>query len=372
MDHVVVPIRPSTSPISGLSELQAHLEALTRDNTLAPDAKLLDEVELQLTGKQPITNSRQQDNYVLTTTSPQPKTSPPPPNSPPPLANLLKTTAQDTTPLLTLAIKLISPLSLSESLTFADGPSLLAALRSPLRGANLLALAIVGKAASSADEAARLADMPGLVEELLRCWLESADVGVGESAAGVLGGVLEVDCPIVETVVNGTRNHLDTGIRHDRPPGRGRIWPLILASQANLTRIHNSCSLNNPSRSTHDITISQGRLLSLLPRLSALDLDRLTAPSIFHDVSGRGILQWAALSMVDRSDTLMHLSLINFYESLVVAMLGRPHGLDDALRGVFRHAVGNDAVLEYALRSLPDRSEGGREELRRYVDELLS
>lgn len=38
-------------PISGLPELQAHLQQLTSDPSVPFDVKLLDDVELQLTGK---------------------------------------------------------------------------------------------------------------------------------------------------------------------------------------------------------------------------------------------------------------------------------------------------------------------------------
>lgn len=38
-------------PISGLSELQAHLQQLVNDPSIPFKIKLLDDVELQLTGK---------------------------------------------------------------------------------------------------------------------------------------------------------------------------------------------------------------------------------------------------------------------------------------------------------------------------------
>lgn len=38
-------------PISGISELQAHLQQLNDDSSLPIEVKLLDDVELQLTGK---------------------------------------------------------------------------------------------------------------------------------------------------------------------------------------------------------------------------------------------------------------------------------------------------------------------------------
>lgn len=43
-------------PISGLAELEAHLHQLLADASLPFNAKLLDDVELQLTGKSALCN----------------------------------------------------------------------------------------------------------------------------------------------------------------------------------------------------------------------------------------------------------------------------------------------------------------------------
>lgn len=51
MSQRVVPsFAPNTVPISGLDELQTHLEELTNDASQPFNLKLLDDVELQLTG----------------------------------------------------------------------------------------------------------------------------------------------------------------------------------------------------------------------------------------------------------------------------------------------------------------------------------
>jgi hypothetical protein len=46
----------SVPSISGLPELLAHLQELANDASAVPNAKLLDDVELQLTGKSPFTD----------------------------------------------------------------------------------------------------------------------------------------------------------------------------------------------------------------------------------------------------------------------------------------------------------------------------
>ena len=49
-----------TTPVTGLDELDQHLDDLIRDPTLTANPKLLDDIELQLTGNQdmPISNWR--------------------------------------------------------------------------------------------------------------------------------------------------------------------------------------------------------------------------------------------------------------------------------------------------------------------------
>ncbi|XP_044717473.1 uncharacterized protein HRG_08981 [Hirsutella rhossiliensis] len=348
-------------PISGLPELQAHLHALVGDAALPIQAQLLDQVELQLTE----TNIPP----LLTTLLP-------------PLTQILKATSQDPTPLLSLTVKLLTPLSFAQTLAIADAPSLLTALRSPLPGANLLALAVVHKAAAAPADAAILSTLPEVVEELVRRWLESPDVGVGERAAKVLGDVLETDCDVVGS--NGVSSVAGNELVKRSVPGHARLWRLILQTRPHLSLIQSSCTPNHhPSRSTHAVTISQGRVLRLLPRLAALNI-RVLSQSAFPDLFplpdataqrvGRGLLQWAALGMVTKSDVLMHLSLIDFFEAFVSVMRVADHSTErhDLVKSLVRTAVRDDPDLHTALRSLPDRTvEEEAEALRRYVADVL-
>ncbi|PHH92407.1 hypothetical protein CDD83_7588 [Cordyceps sp. RAO-2017] len=351
-------------PISGLPELHAHLQELVNDAALPINAKLLDDVELQLT----------EDNI--------------PPLLPtllPPLSQILRSTSQDPTPLLSLTIKLLTPLSLPQALALADPPSLLTALRSPLPGANLLALAILHKAAGSAADAALLSTLPEVVEELVRRWLESPDVGVGERAAKVLGDMLEVDCDVVEA--NGCSASQATGseLVKRRAPGHARLWHLILQSRPNLSLIQYLCTPDEKERrSMRDVTISQGRVLRLLPRLCALNIGPLSQ-TLFADIflvpaatareTGQGLLQWAALAMVDKSDVLMHLNLIDFFETLVsiIRVSDSSPRKHVTVKNLVKAAVRADQDLESALRTLPDRTvEEEAEALRRYIVDLLA
>lgn len=349
-------------PISGLEELQSHVEQLVDDPSAAFDAKLFDDVELQLN-----------------------ETNIPPllPTLLPPLTTILKQTTQDPSPLLSLATKLLSPLSFTRCLTIADPNALIAALTSPVPGAILLALVIIHKAARTPADAALLSTLPEVVEEVLRRWLDSSDVGVAERAGKVLGDLLETDCDVAIDGVNGLSNGdgtPGTDLVKRRVPGHARLWRLILLDRSFLSIIVSLCALENTDRQT---TLAQGRLLRLVPRLVALNPraltqtpfpDLLPVPAPLAEKVGHGLLQWAALNMVDTSDILMHLTLIDFYETFVSVMrvTGQSADKDKVVRDLVRTAAQNDEQLKAVLRGLPDRTvEEESEPLARYISQIL-
>jgi hypothetical protein len=315
--------------------------------------------------------------------------------------------------LLSLTIKLLSPLTFTRTLTIADPPSLLAALSSPLPGANLLALAIIHKAAKTPTEVALLSTLPDVVDALVTRWLDSPDVGVGERAAKVLGDLLETDCEIIREPpppppppAAGNPNGSTHGFQVFPPataaanrrrmlPGHGRLWRLILLERPMLQRITTLCSPETttttttttsspPTRPRHQTSLSQGRLLRLLTRLATLNIRAISQtsfPELFPlsdaaaQALGRGLLQWAALSMVSRTeDVLMHLNLIDFFETFVSVM--RVAGLDaeekSIVRTLVRVAAAEDGQLRDALRGLPNRTvEEEAEPLRAYISDIL-
>ena len=309
----------------------------------------------------------------------------------PPLTAILKSTTQDPTPVLSLTIKLLRPLSFTHLLTIADPPSLLSALRSPLPGANLLALSILHKAASTPADAAILSTLPELVEQTVRVWLEVSDVGVGEKAGRVLGDLLETDCEVLPgrgangvSVDNGNSVNVNgLEVVRRRLPGHAVLWKLLFADRHLSGLVPALCS-PSPSRTSRQLTIAQGRLLRLITRLSTLDLRPITqtphadlfvlpSPLLSQQV-GQGLLQWAALAMVDKSDVLMHLSLIDFFETFVSVMRvsERTSERDGTVKTLVRTACLDDPELQDALRGLPDRTvEDEAEALRKYISEML-
>ena len=207
----------------------------------------------------------------------------------------------------------------------------------------------------------------------------------------MLGNLLEADCEVVaDQVTNGidlARDVRGTEVVRRRLPGHGRLWRLILLSRSNLSLITSSCSSKPDAagqpRSGHAVTISQGRLLRLLPRLATLDMQAISStpfadlfplPGDYSEHVGPGLMQWAALSMVDTSDLLMHFNLIDFFETLVSVMrVSTPSAENEGvLKSLLGAAAHNDSRLAEALSTLPDRTvEEEADALRRYITHLL-
>ncbi|EFQ33811.1 uncharacterized protein GLRG_08955 [Colletotrichum graminicola M1.001] len=323
-----------TVPVSGLEELKKHLDELVSAPETPLNPKLLDDVELQLN-----------------------ETNIPPllPVLLPNLTAILKTTPHDPSPVVSLTIKLLGPVPFTQVLQLADESSLIVALRSPSPSANLLALALLAKAAAAPSDAAILSLMPRVIEDLLRRWLSAPQVEVGERATRVLGDLLDVDCELPPPPATAHRacpaaSSPDAAPRdragdYRRAPARGRDSDPA-ADPADL--------------SAHQLSLAQGRVLRILPRLAALNIVEV-ATSPFPDLTGSadtGLLQLAALHMVDKTDTLMHLNLVDFFETLlsVMRVVDHSHRTMGILKDVVRQAVADDDTLRTALLTLHDRT----------------
>lgn len=216
----------------------------------------------------------------------------------------------------------------------------------------------------------------------MRRWLEAADVGVGERASRVLGDLFQVDCEVVDSQpVNGTAGTTGSELVRRQVPGHGRLWKMILDTDEFLSLIVSLCSVSE-DRTERQVSLSQGRLLRLLPRLATLNIRAITQSNFprLLPVSGpgatNGLLQWAAFTMVDKSDILMHLSLIDFFETLISVLRVSSNAIrekDDLLRSLIQDATRNDAELKAAITTLPDRTvEEEAEPLRQYITKLLN
>ncbi|OBT85077.1 hypothetical protein VE02_07326 [Pseudogymnoascus sp. 03VT05] len=328
------------APIDGLEALERHLKVLVEKPETPFDAKLFDDVELQLTP----TNTPPLLNRLL-----------------PDLTATLTLTPHDSTPVASLASKLLAPLNFTTLLTIAPPPSLKLALSSsPPSG--LLALAILEKAASSPSNVALLATHPDLIAQLIRTWLASPAVGVGECATQLLAALLATDCPEPPL-------RRDDGVITFPPPskagqGQGLLWRRIFGDKDIYVSIFAMCSSATPEDDADYLperqrSLAQGRLLRLLPSLAVLDLSTLSR-SHFPDAersyrtSGKGLLHFAAVEMVDREDVLMHVTQLDFFGELVREVSGVVLGREDEawLRGLVEEAGVSDQLVGGVLEAI--------------------
>ncbi|CAK7204698.1 hypothetical protein SEUCBS139899_007457 [Sporothrix eucalyptigena] len=392
----------SNAPISGLDDLDRHLDALlalppATTATAAPpavqlDPALFDNVELQLT----------EANIPALVPRLLPK-----------IVGVLQNPAAvgseaNAAVLCSVATKLLSPVPFQDALGLASEDILVAALGGDAAPAtNVLAMTVIHKAAGRpprrlgvAEDVARLAGMDALLSALVVRWLASPAVEVGECGSRVLGDLFDIDCPLPpvryvqsagSSAINGSLSGIATTSVGPPPPslrttvGQGLLWRRLLQEPAFYNGIllavchgtHSAVAGN-----AHQQSIAQGRVLRLLPRLAVLNLSAVATGS-------ESLLQFAALHMVDTSDMLMHLSLIDFYETLVsvlrVASTARPASgnssdntsnsadyIVEVLRALLRAATVQDPLLLQSLQTLPDRTVPEEaDELRDWLRQIL-
>lgn len=295
----------------------------------------------------------------------------------PKITDILKKYEQDPAHLCSLAIKLLGPVNFTQVLSLASEDAIIQALRSTAPSANILAMTVLEKAANSPADAAILAMMNNVITNFLTQWLSAPQVEVGEKGGKVLGDLLDVDSdsrPPDGLSVNGTE------IVVKKPIGQGLMWRRIFHDHDIYDVILSLCSQHGPL-DIQQRSLAQGRLLRVLPRLSALNFRTLTSTD-FTDLNARyaninsnaGLLHFAALHMIDKEDLLMHLNLIDFFEALLSIQRITPFSAQkiDTLKQLVREATEQDNVLKAAIRSLPERTVPEEaEDLGRFVEQVL-
>ncbi|KAI1077951.1 hypothetical protein F5B20DRAFT_549914 [Whalleya microplaca] len=362
MSRTAINMDTDTIPVTGVDELEKHLDELLVDPTLTPKLKLFDDVELQIT-----------DANI-------------PPLIPrllPKITEILNKYQQDPAILCSLAIKLLGPLTFTHILSLASEDAIIQAMRSPAPSANVLAMTILEKAAKSPSEAAILAMMNNVITSFLTQWLSAPQVEVAEKGSKVLGDLLDVDCDVRPSdglSVNGME------ITTRKPAGQGLMWRRIFHDRDIYGLLLSLCS-NGPHQksegglSPQQLTLAQGRLLRILPRLAALNFS-VVARTDFPELNQRyanfnddgGLLHFAALHMIDKEDMLMHLTLIDFFEALLSIQRVTPFSTYkiDTLKKLVGDATVHDNVLKAAILSLPERTVPEEaEELGQFISDLL-
>ena len=328
-----------------------------------------------------------------------PETNIPPliPHFLPRLTLILKQYTQDPAAIVSLTIKLLGPVSFTQVLQLASPSDLIQALQSPAPAANLLVLAILHKAAASPEDITTLCSATLLVSTFIHRWLTAPQVEVGQKAGKVLGDLLDIDCELPPPPPP-TRpvDPLHTPLVLRKAPGQGRLWRLLFTDLPTYTLITDLVSGRHldTANDPRQLSLAQGRLLRILPRLAAIDFravshSQITPPTPIHFTNGtgsdanaeqghpkpgEGLLQYAALRMVQKTDVLMHLSLVDFFETLVSLLrVTEASPLKrETLRAVLGEATAGDDILREALLGLPDRTvEEEAEDLRRWLGEVM-
>jgi hypothetical protein len=265
-------------------------------------------------------------------------------------------------------------------------------------------MTILHKAAASPQHITMLSNIPHLVAAFICRWLAAPQVEVGQKGGKVLGDLLDIDCelpppPPPTRPVDAA--HTELALR--KAPGQGTLWNLLFRDTTMYTLLLDLISGLHPTtaHNTHQLSLAQGRVLRILPRLASIDFravshSDITPPTPVHLTNGtgtsptngdhhpppspspprpgEGLLQYAALHMVAKEDVLMHLSLVDFFEALVSLLrVTEPSALKaETLRAVLGEATAGDEVLREALLSLPDRTvEEEAEDLRRWLGEVM-
>jgi hypothetical protein len=332
----------------------------------------------------------------------------------PRLTLILKQYADDPTAIVNLTIKLLGPVPFEDVFSLAQADELIVALDSPAPAANLLGMAILHKATAAPRFISFFCTHPDLVAAFIRRWLVAPQVEVGQKGSKVLGDLLDIDSaqpPPPPPTRPADASHTDLSIR--RAPGDGKLWDLLFRNHQMYTLFLDLVSGHHPDMlaNRRQVSLAQGRVLRLLPRLAAIDFRAVSqsdflAPTPAYllnghandamDVDGdgngegegetrrappprpprpgEGLLQYAALRLVQRTDLLMHLSLVDFFEALLALMrVTEPSDLKlQTLRAVVGEAVAEDEVLREALLTLPDRTvEEEAEDLTRWLREVM-
>jgi hypothetical protein len=317
------------APAAVLSELSEHLQKVDEEDTIALDKDLLEKAEL-------FTSTPEYRSEIWKETQPLFLQT----------ATLLPKLQQDPSPLTHFILKLAEPYRFEDikHVEFEVGLDLQA---TPFHS---LLLTLLGKATANSANAQALANRPTVMSSIVRLWLCTSEAGVAIQAEELLTSLLQVSKNEPSLVPAGDSQHAH---------GTGPIWRRLFGDRdiASLyyyyTSLKQLTSSPEPHLNKRDKTIAQARLLSWLPRVGAMAWSTVVSS---HDVhverevglkEGQGLLHYAALHMVDtEDDMLMHMTLINFFTTLITAVKAKPHLTYDQLLGCPLVMIDTDGVTD--------------------------
>ncbi|EED12990.1 conserved hypothetical protein [Talaromyces stipitatus ATCC 10500] len=232
------------------------------------------------------------------------------------ISQVLPVLQYDPTLLTTLGIRATAFLKFSDLQALDPPLNLLAGIQAPSPPVNLLTLSLLAKANRLPSDAAIIAGDSDLVATLVELWLSTPNTEVAQAAVEVLWSLLEVDHVETETVIGSPQNIA---------AGQGLLWRRIFTDKDVYGLLFSICSLTNTETtsglSKREKTVAQGRLLDFIVKVGTLRWDCITEPQVPEveaEYRSKSLLEFAACHMVDTSDVLMHMTLLNFFRELVL------------------------------------------------------
>jgi len=281
---------------STFDAVKLHLTKVLEDPLTTLDTTLIDRLKLQLV--------ESTDPVVPATLLAQ-------------ISALLPVLQEDPTPLTALATKATTYFSFTDLRAIDPPINLVAGFKAPSPPINLLALSLLAKAGQTSSDAAIVAGDSGLVASLVELWLSTSSTAVAQAALDALWALLEVD--LASPLEKREYDHTS----EDGHAGQGLLWRRLFTDKDVYGILFSLCSLqpNAPGDlSKRERTVAQGRLMGFLVKAGLLRWDIVSkshVPEIETKYHSKSLLHFAACQMVDQSDVLMHMTLLNFFRDLL-------------------------------------------------------
>ncbi|KAJ5685382.1 hypothetical protein N7536_008001 [Penicillium majusculum] len=281
---------------STFDAVRSHLAQVQENPSTALDIPLIDKLKLQLV--------ESTDPAVPATLLSQ-------------IAVLLPVLQEDPTPITTLGIRATAYFTFTDLQSIDPPINLVAGFKAPSPPINLLALSLLAKAGQKHSEAAVVAGDSDLVASLVELWLSTSSGEVAQAALDTLWALLEVD--VANHLENGEYKH--TG--DESHTGQGLLWRRVFTDKDVYGLLFGLCSLESDAPgglSKRERTLAQGRLMTLLVKAGKLRWDIISTaqvPEIEAKYQSSSLLHFTTCHMVQVSDVLMHMTLLNFFRELL-------------------------------------------------------
>lgn len=281
---------------STFDAVKSHLAQVQENPSTALDIPLIDKLKLQLV--------ESTDPAVPATLLSQ-------------IAVLLPVLQEDPTPITTLGIRATAYFTFTDLQSIDPPINLVAGFKAASPPINLLALSLLAKAGQKYSEAAVVAGDSDLVASLVELWLSTSSGEVAQAALDTLWALLEVD--VANHLENGEYKH--TG--DESHTGQGLLWRRVFTDKDVYGLLFGLCSLESDAPgglSKRERTLAQGRLMTLLVKAGKLRWDIISTsqvPEIEAKYQSSSLLHFTTCHMVQVSDVLMHMTLLNFFRELL-------------------------------------------------------